>query len=226
MVPVRLSALVVAAAAGAYFLYTYTTAVSGEATIIDGITFPSEIRASGSVQKLCGGGTRFKYNVAKVYAVALYFEPSAAARGGADSLKPFVGSTAAALGKSNKFYDALIAGKFAKSLLLQFHRSVGSDTITTALKDSLSKKVSSSVLRKFSDALGQALVGGSIPRGGKLSFHCKAESMQIAFGDSSPASSLKEKGLCAAFFSLYYGNAPVSPTAKESAAKAFASLYT
>ena len=71
----------------------------------------------------------------------------------------------------------------------------------------------------------QALGGSSVPQGGKLTFACKAEAMAISFGDGSPVA-LKEKGVCAAFFSVYYGSPPISPAAREGAAKAFAELYS
>jgi len=90
--------------------------------------------------------------------------------------------------------------------------------------DSLAKKVAAGALAKFSDALSQVLGGGSVPQGSQLSFACKADAMMIAFGESSP-STLKEKGVCVALFSVYYGSPPISPAAKEAAAKAFAELY-
>ena len=39
---------------------------------IDGIAFPAAIKMGGVQQQLTGGGTRTKYGVAKVYALALY----------------------------------------------------------------------------------------------------------------------------------------------------------
>jgi len=217
--------IVVALAAAAFVYQRSLGGDGGGATVIDGITFPAELRASGTMQKLCGGGTRLKYNVVKVYAVGLYFEPQAVTRdGGKDGLMPYVGMSAADLAKSSDFYGALVAGKFAKTLLLQFHRSVGADAVAGAMKDSLAKKVAAGALAKFSDALSQVLGGGSVPQGGQLSFACKADAMMIAFGESSP-STLEEKGVCVALFSVYYGSPPISPAAKEAAAKAFAELY-
>ena len=49
--------------------------------------------------------------------------------------------------------DAGAAGKFAKTLLLQFHRSVGADAVAGAMKDSLAKKVAAGALAKFSETL-------------------------------------------------------------------------
>jgi len=208
------------------FIYSKNSPGSNEAATIDGITFPSELRMMGTTQKLCGGGTRLKYNVVKVYAVGLYFEPQAVTRGGgADSLKPFVGTPADKLTKSSGFYSAITNGKFAKTLLLQFHRSVGADAVAGAMKDSLSKKVAAGALTKFSDALSTALGGGAVPQGGKLSFSCKADTMSISFADGAGLS-VREKSLCPALFSVYYGSPPISPAAKEGAAKAFAELYS
>ena len=172
MLPPRLEMIVVALAAAAFMYQRSLGGSSGAATTIDGITFPADLQASGTKQVLCGGGTRLKFNVVKVYAVGLYFEPQAVTRGGGtDSLKPFVGIPAAELAKSSGFYDSLIAGvhtwpgasprecmpsdrtrphapalhptgKYAKTLLLQFHRSVDGATVAGAMKDSLAKKVS------------------------------------------------------------------------------------
>ena len=95
MMPPRLEMLVVALAAAGFYYQRTLGGSSGAATTIDGITFPAELQASGTKQLLCGGGTRLKYNVVKVYAVGLYFEPQAVTRGGgADSLKQFVGMKA------------------------------------------------------------------------------------------------------------------------------------
>ncbi|KAL3933528.1 MAG: hypothetical protein SGPRY_000239 [Prymnesium sp.] len=182
MVPIKLSALAVLVAVALLFCYQSWSGSAGD-SVIDGIRFPTELRASGATQKLCGGGTRLKYNVVKVYAVGLYFEPQAVARGsGTDSLKPYAALPSSELVKSKGFYEVLVGGKFAKSLLLQFHRSVGADAIAGALKDALAKKVSAGSLEKFSKELGRCLGSSSIPLGGKLSFHCKSDVMQIAFG--------------------------------------------
>ena len=111
MLPPRLEMIVVALAAAAFMYQRSLGGSSGAATTIDGITFPADLQASGTKQVLCGGGTRLKFNVVKVYAVGLYFEPQAVTRGGGtDSLKPFVGVPAAELAKSSGFYDSLIAG--------------------------------------------------------------------------------------------------------------------
>ena len=111
MMPPRLEMLVVALAAAGFYYQRTLGGSSGAATTIDGITFPAELQASGTKQLLCGGGTRLKYNVVKVYAVGLYFEQQAVTRGGgADSLKPFVGMKAAELSKSSSFYSSLVAG--------------------------------------------------------------------------------------------------------------------
>ena len=110
MLPPKTEMIVVALALGA-FVYQRSQGVSGEASTIDGIKFPAELVASGTKQQLCGGGTRLKYNVVKVYAVGLYFEPQAVTRGGgAESLKPFKGVSAAEIGKSAKFYSSIVAG--------------------------------------------------------------------------------------------------------------------
>lgn len=123
---------------------------SGDPTTIDGLSFPATLRMSGTTQKLCGGGTRLKFNVVKVYAVGLYFDTTSS-----ESLKAFAGKAAPELAKSSSFYEALISGKFGKTLLLQFHRSVGASTMAEAMRDALAKKLDTPVLQKFNTALTQ-----------------------------------------------------------------------
>ena len=64
----------------------------------------------GVAQTLTGGGTRTKYGVAKVYALALYIDSA----GGASSLSKFAG---AAPTKEPKFYSALIDGSCESTAL-------------------------------------------------------------------------------------------------------------
>ena len=119
--------IVVAAAIPALLVslaYQMLVPVDGDASTIDGISFPATVRLSGTTLKLCGGGTRLKFNVVKVYAAGLYAD--------AGSLAPFAGKPVSELSKSASFYESLVTGKFAKTLLLQFHRSVGADTSESA----------------------------------------------------------------------------------------------
>ena len=74
---------------------------------IDGITFPPTIRVGGdSALAFVGGGTRFKFNVVKVYAAALYLHKSASA---SSALKPFLRFDGASLRKKSDFSRALVA---------------------------------------------------------------------------------------------------------------------
>ena len=54
-----------------------------------------------------GGGTRFKFGVAKVYALALYVDTRAAA----SALKPYAGVKASKLQKDESFYGKIVNGR-------------------------------------------------------------------------------------------------------------------
>lgn len=189
----------------------------GDGTVIDGLSFPASLRMGYVNQQLVGGGTRTKYGVAKVYAVALYIDSS----GASSSLKQFAGTTAPT--KQPKFYSALIDGAFARTLALQFHRSVSSDAMVSALDESLAKRLPADVVAKFREGLIKALGDGAIAKGAQIYFMCKSGTLSIGNGAPSVSVSLKLKGVCPALFDVYYGKQPISPAAKDGAATGFAS---
>lgn len=184
----------------------------GDGIFIDGAQFPAELKMGGVVQQLTGGGTRTKYNVAKVYAVALYLD----SRGAASSLKQFAGKKPAV-----SLYTSLVKGNFAKTLYLQFHRSVTAETVAQALSESLSKRLPEAVVEKFKAAL-LTVCPAEVARGTKLFFMCKGEALMMGAGSADVRSTLKEKGACSALFDVYLGKAPISPAAKEGIGAGFA----
>jgi hypothetical protein len=136
-------------------------------TSIDGLAFPPAIKIGGHLQQLTGGGTRTKYGVAKVYAVALYLDSTAASK----SLGSFAGPSAPK--KQPKFYQALIDGPFARTLYLQFHRSVAADAMVNALDEALAKRLSAAVLEKFRNGFLAAIPSSSLAKGAHVYFMCK-----------------------------------------------------
>ena len=122
----------------------------GNPTTIDGIMFAPTLQMNGATQRFFGGGTRYKFNVVKVYAAGLYVDAD-----GAALLKACAGKSAVELTKTSSFYDKLVVGKFGKTLLLQFHRSVSTTAMADAMRDSLSKKLEKNSLKKFTQALAQ-----------------------------------------------------------------------
>ena len=97
-------------AASYYYFPAASAGGSSGGTTIDGLSFPAALKMGGVAQTLTGGGTRTKYGVAKVYALALYIDSA----GGASSLSKFAG---AAPTKEPKFYSALIDGSCESTAL-------------------------------------------------------------------------------------------------------------
>ena len=106
---------------------------------------------------------------------------------------------------------------------MQFHRSVGSDAMVTALDEAMSKRLPATTVKKFRDAVVKALGDAAIAKGASIYFMCRASTLTIGNGSPSASATLKEKGVCPALFDVYYGKQPVSPAAKEGAATGFAS---
>ena len=213
---------------------------------IDGQQFPDWIKSGGSTRQLTGGGTRYKYGVAKVRRGVL---TSAARRRGASSLSEqgttgsrrstrsglYIdeGTTTGALSKyagkdgkqlaaDQKFHDAVITGKFGKTLLLQFHRAVGGEKVAEALKDSLSDKLDAKTLGTFKDKLFGVIADG-VNKGTKLYFECSGGDVGISV-DALKAQAKAPSSVCDALLKTYYGKAPVSAQAKEGMAHGFAAL--
>ena len=188
----------------------------GVGTTIDGIAFPGEL----SGQAFVGGGTRSKYGAVKVYAVGLYIDAARAT----SSLKPFVGVPAAKL--PTGFFKTLQTGKFGKTLLLQFHRSVASETVAGAMRDSLASRLGAATLDKFREALLAALASSSVAKGDRIYFACRGDAMTISAGKLGGGQSVRDRTVCPAFLDVYVGAKPISPAAKAGIAAGFAgNLY-
>ena len=202
-----------------YVLYSQNSTAAGDGTIIDGIAFPGSHKLSGTTVQLAGGGTRIKYGVAKVYAVALYLD----SRGASGALQPFAGAKPPT--KAAKFYQAIIDGGFTKTLHMQFHRSVSAEAMVEALNEAMNKRLAPDAVAKFASAVYKALPSSSIAKGDQLFFTCKAKTLSIGAGVPGARAALSEKGVCAALFDVFYGKSPVSPAAKEGAAVGFAKRF-
>ena len=107
---------------------SHRSSASAVGSKIDGLSYPSSIKMGGARQELIGGGTRIKYGVAKVYAIGFYMALDHAS----GTLRDFQGLPPSALMKRAGFFDRVKGGRFAKSLLLKFHRSVTGDAIVEA----------------------------------------------------------------------------------------------
>jgi len=208
--------LLFAAVAVGLGYYSFMGSASGESAI-DGLVFPESIRVSGSKQTLVGGGTRFKYGAVKVYAAGLYLDGSIMS-----SLKKFSAIPAAALTKTQAFFDVITSARQAKTMLLRFHRSVGAPAVIEALRDALKPKVDAKGVSKFESALSNVL-GETVPKDSQLFLTCKADSVYISTSEST-GSHVNAKGLCPALFGVYLGKSPISPAIKSGVATGFTKL--
>ena len=163
-----------------------------------------------------GGGTRYKYGVAKVYAVGLYVDEAAVA----GALKAYADVDGKALAKDASFYAAV--AKVPVTLLLNFHRSVDGATIAGALKDSLAKKLDAATLASFEASLTGVLKDGVKPDT-KLYFACGGGDLGIGLG-APDVRATAPGAACGALMDVYYGASPVSAQAKEGMALGFAKL--
>ena len=198
---------------------TDTSADAGGFISIDGLQFPSTVKMAGSSQTLAGGGTRIKFGVVKVYAVGVYLD----AAGSKTALKSYYGMESSVLLSKSGFVRAIVDGKFGKTLLMKFHRSVSSGTIADALRDSMAPRLSAAVLAKFRSMLATVLSASSdLPKGSELYFSCRGDTLHLASGTPKGAATLAEKTVCTALFDVYLGTAPVSPAAKEGFVQGFA----
>jgi len=181
---------------------------------IDGISFPSEVKMGGVVQQVTGGGTRTKYGVAKVYAAALYLD----SRGASSALKSYANGKPPT---KQAFFDAVIKGTFAKTLLLQFHRSVDRGAVAGALSDSLKPRLGKKAVEAFREAL-LSVCPEDVVKGSQLFFMCKGETLHIGLGSPDVKQTIKDKGACAALWDVYYGKDPISAPLKSGMAAGFA----
>ena len=190
-------------------------------TSIDGQSFADCLTIDGATLLLTGGGTRYKYGVAKVYAVGLYVAESALGAGG--TLAKWVGGDPKALAKDASFRNSLTKMQFPKVLLLQFHRAVDGPTVAKALNDALAKKLGADVLAAFKEALERVLAGGT-EAGTKLFFKCGMSlGLVMGVGTHSGLASV-DGAACRALLEVYYGDSPVSAQAKDGMLAGFARL--
>ena len=124
---------------------------------------------------LAGVGVRIKKIgpiSAKVYSAGLYVDKAAVSR----QLKPVITSkTDSNKLQSNKEYQkTLIKGNFPKSLVLKMARTVGSDTMISALSDALKPRINAGSqvhLSKFESILLDGLQDGGAKNNMVLRFY-------------------------------------------------------
>ena len=185
------------------------------AASIDGRPYADWLRIRGVKQTLTGGGTRYKYGIAKVYALGLYIQDEAFST---PPLKSFEGTPAKKLGSD--FSDAVSQLPLTRSvtMLLQFHRSVSEATVADALKDALISRLDIAIVDRFHRFLSGVLEASGVPVGLKLYLACSPGGMDIAVGPNLELAKLTrvdEPDVCPALLDVYFGAEPVSQPIKD-----------
>lgn len=176
-----------------------------------GLTFPAQHAESLTI---VGSGARYKYGIAKVYAIALYVPPS--------DVRRFASGEAA--------LDALDRGVLPATLTIKLYRAVGSREFGDALKDAIAPRIRARSARDGLDAAADlerlsemgarltAVLGTTMPPGTVLSFSKLGASdfTVTANGGAEPVVRFADAPLLAAgFFSTYIDSAaPLIPAAR------------
>lgn len=201
------------------FLDNSTPVLSDTQTDIDGMPFPNDIKVAGSKQSLIGGGTRSKWGF-RVYAVGIYGDRRRLNRSIARKYSGANMSDARWTELSSDFATS----RFARTLLLRFHREVASSDMSEALGEALMPRVGGESSSKFSSFILNMVGSDTLPEGSDIFITCKGERVWASLREGKDADTISIKGLCSAIFQVYVGDAPVSPQAKEGFEKGFADM--
>lgn len=192
------------------FLANEAILMSEQSVDIDGMPFPSDVKIAGSKQSLIGGGTRSKWGF-RVYAVGIYSDHKIV-----KSLRKKYGDVVDA-----KLVRDFTESKQARTLLLRFHREVAASDMTDALGEALISRVGEDVSKVFSTFILDMVGGDRLKVGSSLYITCKGEKLLASLSEGKSTDTISIKGLCSAIFSIYLGESPVSPQAKEGFEKGF-----
>ena len=178
---------------------------------LDGLEYPDSLKPFASKQLFLGGGPRVKLSL-KIYSVGLYLD-----EGGVISLKRKYTSS----NIDDSFYESITRMTNAKTLLLRFHRNLGSQKIVDALEDALLPKIDNKIVEDFTSLLF-SVIGNKVKKHSSLYLMCKGETLTVSKSSNiKKAKKLKAKNLCSALFSVYLGENPVSEVAKKNFATGF-----
>lgn len=177
---------------------------------VDGAEFTDTYGTMDPAILFVGAGSRFKYGVVKVYAVALYMPAQAPCRDLACLTAPWS--------------DSAELQPFQRNLHLAFHRSVDPAAVQTALVEALAPKLEADALRDFKGALEKVLEVG-VKAGTALHFMClpgmAGMRVSAALGTKTSSSiSVSSLSICPALMEVYFGKDSVAPAAKDAVSKA------
>jgi hypothetical protein len=177
-----------------------------------GLSFPTRL---GALQ-LTGTGVRYKFGLAKVYAVALYMPVSA------------VRAAGSALGA----LESVLRGEAEAAFVIKLYRAVGSKELGEALADAIAPHLREQAADERADAgpdlsaldaMGKALtttkLGATLPPGTELRFRWTKAGLEVAV-DSQPAGTFSSPRIGWGFYITFLcPNRPVIPAARAAFVK-------
>ncbi|CAM9908327.1 unnamed protein product, partial [Heterosigma akashiwo] len=165
---------------------------------------------------LAGVGVRVKQIgplSVKVYGVGMYMDESSAL----EEISEYAGGKKADSG----FFSRLRKPSIDKKIVLKMARSVGSETMSEALAESIKPRMSGDLpaLSSFQTVLLKGLSeDGSAKKGTELAFDASGGKLNVKINGKS-AGDVESSSLCDAFVDTYMDDKGVSPTLRDSIAE-------
>lgn len=193
--------------------------VSSADLLVEGVSMPSKVTATGTQQDFIGGGMRMKWGF-KVYVVGFYSD-----RKLLTSLKKkYAGLDATSLLESSNLTTDFASSKAARTVLLRFQRGVAASDISDALGEALKPKVGSKTSDEFQQFILDMVRSDRLEKASDIYITCKGDKLSASLTGGKPSNSISIKGLCPAIFEVYLGDKAVSPQAKKGFAEGVAEM--
>lgn len=171
-----------------------------------GINFPETVPVDQRVLQLAGVGVRTKL-IVKVYAAALYLEPSIR-----EEIPNF---QEAARKRDQAFYDAIIQAHAEKLFMLNFVRDVEGKKIREAFQEGLEKtlKLEDADVNKDADAFLKA-ASGDVKKGDVLRIYVEGTKVKVT-SPSGSITDVENSKVAQAVTAIWLGRKPVSEDLKQ-----------
>jgi hypothetical protein len=166
-----------------------------------GISFPETVTVEQDVLRLAGVGVRTKL-IVKVYAGALYLEPSIR-----EEISNFQQQSAK---PDQTFYDALIHARSAKLFVLNFVRNVEGNKIREAFEEGLEKtlKLQEADVNKDAEAFLRA-AATDVKKGDILRIYIHGDKVKV-ISASGAVTDVENLKVAQAVTAIWLGRKPVS----------------